>query len=57
MAIKKNNFEIIYKEKDEMPVENIEKGFVIKNIARLLYLFSRLTNTQHEIIILAKKTR
>jgi len=50
-------FEALSKEKSEMPVENIEKGFLFKTLARIVYFFSNLTNTQYEIKIFAKKVR
>ena len=53
--LRKRKFEVVHKEKDEMPIENIEHSFIIKSLARILYLFSKITKTQHEIIVIAKK--
>lgn len=53
--LKKTGFTIIYKEKDEMPIENIEGSPIIRFMARILYLFSRITKTQHEIMVIARK--
>lgn len=51
-----NGFSVVWKEKREMPVSNIEGGPVLKTMARVLYLFSRATNTEHEILVLGRKT-
>ncbi len=53
--LQKTGFKTIYKEKDEMPVENIEESSIIRFMARVLYLFSKITKTQHEIILIAEK--
>ncbi|HLD11225.1 MAG TPA: class I SAM-dependent methyltransferase [Candidatus Nanoarchaeia archaeon] len=48
-------FKIIWKEKSEMPLENIEQDKIIKFFARFLYLFSNILNLQHEIRLIARK--
>lgn len=50
-----NGFSLAWKEKSEMPAETIEGGTLVKNAARTLYFVSELTNTQHEIRIIARK--
>ena len=50
-----NGFSSLWKEKSEMPVENIEGNALVKGMAHPLYFFSDLTNTQHEIRVIAKK--
>jgi 2-polyprenyl-3-methyl-5-hydroxy-6-metoxy-1,4-benzoquinol methylase len=53
--LKKNGFEVIWREKSEMPVENIEGGGLLKIAAKSLYFFSENLNLQHEIRIIARK--
>ncbi|MBI5797806.1 class I SAM-dependent methyltransferase [Candidatus Woesearchaeota archaeon] len=48
-------FQIAWKQKSEMPVENIEGGKFIKGTAQILYAVSELSNLQHEIRVIAKK--
>ena len=51
-----NGFSLDWKEKSEMPVENIEGGSFVKSMAHILYFFSDLTGLQHEIQVIARKT-
>lgn len=53
--LEKNGFSIDWKEKSEMPVENIEGNGLVKAMAHTLYFFSNATNLQHEMRIIAKK--
>jgi 2-polyprenyl-3-methyl-5-hydroxy-6-metoxy-1,4-benzoquinol methylase len=55
LLLKKTKFNVIHKEKDEMPVENIEGSPLVRFMARILYLFSKMTKTQHEIMVIARK--
>ena len=50
-----SGFSFVWKEKSEMPVENIEGGAFVKSMAHTLYFFSDWSNTQHEIRVIAKK--
>lgn len=51
----KNSFNLSWKEKSEMPIENIEGNTLVKGMAHTLYFFSNTTNLQHEMRIIAKK--
>jgi len=53
--LRKHNFKVLYQEKSEMPVENIEQGITTKCAAFLLYFFSKILNQQHEIKLVVKK--
>lgn len=53
--LENNGFSMAWKEKSEMPVENIEGGSLVKGMAHTLYFFSDLTHTQHEIRVIARK--
>lgn len=53
--LRKNGFKIVWKQKSEMPLDNIEQGKLVKYIARLLYLFSNTLNLQHEVRLIVKK--
>lgn len=50
-----NGFSFVWKEKSEMPADTIEGGALVKSAARTLYFVSELTNTQHEIRVIARK--
>ncbi|MSR86234.1 class I SAM-dependent methyltransferase [Candidatus Woesearchaeota archaeon] len=53
--LEKNGFSLSWKEKSEMPVQNIEGNTLVKVMAQTLYFFSNLTHLQHELRIIATK--
>lgn len=48
-------FSVIWKQKSEMPIGNIEQGKVVRFMAKILYFFSNALNLQHEIKVIARK--
>ena len=50
-----NGFSMAWKEKSEMPVENIEGNALVKRMAHTLYFFSNASNLQHELRVIARK--
>lgn len=48
-------FSLVWKQRSEMPLANIEGGAGMKVAARVLYFFSELLEAQHELRVLAKK--
>ena len=48
-------FSVVWKQKSEMPIQNIEAGSAVKTLARILYFFSETLHLQHEIRLLANK--
>ena len=53
--LEKAGFSLVWKQRSEMPITNIEGGALMKTAARVLYLFSGALEIQHEIRVLAKK--
>lgn len=48
-------FQVLSMEKSEMPIENIEGGWILKSAVWILYTFSTLLHLQHEIKVIARK--
>ncbi|MDP3728021.1 MAG: class I SAM-dependent methyltransferase [bacterium] len=50
-----NGFSLAWKEKSEMPVENIEGNTFVKGMAHVLYFMSDVADLQHELRVIARK--
>jgi 2-polyprenyl-3-methyl-5-hydroxy-6-metoxy-1,4-benzoquinol methylase len=53
--LKESGYQVVWKEKSEMPIETIEGGPLVKGLAHTLYFFSKGLHLEREIRLIVKK--